>query len=269
MDRMKEFAIKAGQLFFGIALIGFSVQQFMYGVFRPIIIPSWPHWIPGEIYYEYTASILMIVMGIGIVFFKKPRNLLIFLGIFILLIFTLIQLPYRFLADLHNLGEWTNTFKALASAGGAFILAAALPNGNSHTNRSLNSLMLPLGKVFFSVFLIFCGIEHFIYTDFVASLVPSWIPWHRFWTFFAAIALIGAGLAIILGISRRQIAILLGIMLFLWLIILHIPRAIADPASGNGNEWSSVFEALAFSGFAFVLAVLPEKRFGRNHNVPQ
>jgi hypothetical protein len=43
-------------------------------------------------------------------------------------------------------------------------------------------------------------------------------------------------------------------MLFLWVILLHIPRAIADPHSGNGNEWTSVFQALAFSGIAFILS---------------
>jgi hypothetical protein len=47
-------------------------------------------------------------------------------------------------------------------------------------------------------------------------------------------------------------------MIFLWFIMLHIPRAIADPHSGNGNEWTSVFEALAFSGIAFLMAAVPD-----------
>ena len=38
--------------------------------------------------------------------------------------------------------------------------------------------------------------------------------------------------------------------------MLHIPRAIADPHSGLGNEWTSVCETLAFSGIAFMTAVL-------------
>lgn len=40
-------------------------------------------------------------------------------------------------------------------------------------------------------------------------------------------------------------------MLLLWFVILHIPRAIADPAIEKGNEITSVFQALAFSGIAF------------------
>jgi hypothetical protein len=46
-------------------------------------------------------------------------------------------------------------------------------------------------------------------------------------------------------------------MIFLWVLMLHIPRAIADPYTNVGNEWASVFEALAFSGMAFMLTALP------------
>jgi len=56
------------------------------------------------------------------------------------------------------------------------------------------------------------------------------------------------------GTIGRDVALLLGLMLFFWVFMLHIPRAIADPHSGNGNEWASVFEALAFSGIAFLIA---------------
>ncbi|WP_431211722.1 hypothetical protein ACQ86N_38900 [Puia sp. P3] len=98
------------------------------------------------------------------------------------------------------------------------------------------------------------GIDHFLYTDFVATLVPSWIPGHIFWTYFAGIALIGAGLAIMFRFRLKQVGILLGVMIFLWLILLHIPRAAVAPATDNGNELTSVFQALGFSGAAFVMA---------------
>jgi hypothetical protein len=45
-------------------------------------------------------------------------------------------------------------------------------------------------------------------------------------------------------------------MIFLWVLMLHIPRAIADPYTNVRNEWASVFEALAFSGIAFMLAAM-------------
>jgi len=43
-------------------------------------------------------------------------------------------------------------------------------------------------------------------------------------------------------------------MVFIWFLILHIPRAVVAPVTDNGNELSSVFESLGVSGIAFVIA---------------
>jgi hypothetical protein len=98
------------------------------------------------------------------------------------------------------------------------------------------------------------GLDHFFYTDGISTIVPNWIPWHIFWTYFAGVALIGSGVTIILKIQLKLSALLLSLMIFLWLIVLHIPRAIADPYSLQGNEVSSVFEAFGFSGIAYLIA---------------
>jgi hypothetical protein len=57
-----------------------------------------------------------------------------------------------------------------------------------------------------------------------------------------------------LNIKRRLIATLLGIMIFIWVIILHIPKSIASPFDGMGGEVTSAFLALGYSGIAFVIA---------------
>ena len=41
-------------------------------------------------------------------------------------------------------------------------------------------------------------------------------------------------------------------MILLWVVLLHIPRAMAD--LHNAGEMSGIFEALALSGAAFILA---------------
>jgi hypothetical protein len=52
-------------------------------------------------------------------------------------------------------------------------------------------------------------------------------------------------------------------MVFLWVLLLHIPRAIgALDAASSRNEWTAVFEALAVSGIALVIAVLPRSTYG-------
>src|SRR6185369_2243289 len=101
--------------------------------------------------------------------------------------------------------------------------------------------------------LLIFGIDHFLYTDFVKPLVPTWIPGSLFWTYVAGIALIGTGLSFITNVKRKPVALLAGLMLFVWLIVLHIPRAVTMDTSKDPNEIVSVFECLAFSGMAFLL----------------
>jgi hypothetical protein len=49
-------------------------------------------------------------------------------------------------------------------------------------------------------------------------------------------------------------------MVFLWFLMLHIPRAVGN--MGTGNEWIAVFEALAVSGLAFLYAGVAHGRRG-------
>jgi hypothetical protein len=41
-------------------------------------------------------------------------------------------------------------------------------------------------------------------------------------------------------------------MIFLWVLLLHIPRALAGP--NHANETAGIFEALAISGVALLVA---------------
>ena len=87
-----------------------------------------------------------------------------------------------------------------------------------------------------------------------ADYVPSWIPFHLPWLYFTGAALLGSGVAIILKIKRGLIAALLGTMIFIWFIILPMPRVIASPAVDMGDEITSAMLVLAYSGIAFVIA---------------
>jgi uncharacterized membrane protein YphA (DoxX/SURF4 family) len=84
------------------------------------------------------------------------------------------------------------------------------------------------------------------------KLVPAWIPGARFWVYLTGIALIAEGVGLLLPKTQRLAATMVGIMILLWVVLLHIPRALAD--LHNAGETSGIFEALALSGAAFILA---------------
>jgi uncharacterized membrane protein YphA (DoxX/SURF4 family) len=141
-------------------------------------------------------------------------------------------------------------------SGGAFLVAASLTP--TPMNASFIDRLIPLSRFFLSAFLIVAGIQHFLYVSFVATLVPRWIPGHVFWTYFAGIALIAGGLGILIPNVRRPAALLTGIMISLWIVLLHIPRALAAPR--DSNETTAVFEAIAVSAGVFLTASLAELR---------
>src|SRR5215472_11313433 len=44
--------------------------------------------------------------------------------------------------------------------------------------------------VLFAIAMAIFGADHFVFAKFVATIVPAWIPWHEFWTYFVGVALI-------------------------------------------------------------------------------
>lgn len=248
---------KIWRAFFAAGIIAIAVQQLYCGDLRPVIIPEgWPpmRQQSREI-INWFASILLIASGVFILLEIKARPVALALGTFLLLLFVALQVPYTFTHYPAHVGSWINPFKTFALSGGAFIVATSFPAGDheSALTKILGKLA-PFGKCFMALMLILFGWSHFVYPDFCAALIPNWIPWHYFWMYLAGTALMLSGIAILINVQRRTAAALLGLMLFLWVLLLHLPRAIADPHSGHGNEWTSVFEALAFSGMAFIIA---------------
>ena len=256
--------------FYGLGIAGMGAQQFIYSEFRPVFL-TWPSAIPNQSIWAYIAGGALIIAGLLIAISKKARLVSLAAGIFFLLLFICFHVPNQVKALEHSrsialaaiLGPWINPLKELALSGGAFIIAVSFAIGRLN---AADKFLLVTGRVFFSIMLIIFGISHFVYTDFVVTLIPAWLPFALFWTYFGAVALIGAGVCILLKIRIRLVSLLLGVMLFLWFVMLHIPRAIKYPGVDKGNELTSVFQALAFSGVAFILASIYQNRISRRNN---
>jgi len=257
--------IKAGRLFFAICIAGLAGQQFFDGEFRPVLIPPYGHF-PEEIVLVYLLSLVLIAAAFAIVIDRNARTASLLLGFLFLALFVFCHMPYELWVDPSgkSIGVWGNALKESALAGGAFIVAGSYSSGMHVAGLSDErqpmliatlEALIPVGRVFFAVTMIVFGIDHFLYADLVRSIVPGWIPGALFWTYFVGAALIAAGIGIITRIQIRLAALLLGGSIFIWFLVLHIPRAVIAPVTDKGNELSSVFESLGFSGVAFLIAV--------------
>ena len=85
----------------------------------------------------------------------------------------------------------------------------------------------------------------------VIPLVPAYMPWRMFWVYGIGCALIGAGLSIAIGIGVRWSGLLFGIMMFLFVAMIHLPGALARP---DRIVWTIVFREMSFGGGGWLLA---------------
>jgi uncharacterized membrane protein len=234
-------------------------MHFFYLNFPWVVIPEFPAWIPLRLLWVFFVGAALTAAGVAIFFNLRGRTVAAWTGVALTALVIIAHVPNQLSgAYAAMLGAWTNALKELALAGGAWLCASSLASERSNLPAWLEK-MLPLGRYFFAMLLVLFGIEHFLYPKFVASLVPAWVGAPMFWTYFAGVALIAGGPGIMVKRVARLASLLVGVMIFLWVVMLHIPRAIADPYTNVGNEWASVFEALAFSGMALMLAVMPSK----------
>jgi uncharacterized membrane protein len=254
---MPKFLVPVGRAFYAVGLGSIGLMHFFFTNFPWVVIPQFPAWIPLRLLWVFAVGAALAGAGICILFNLKGRKVAVWTGVALLALVLFAHVPNQLTGQYAAvLGAWTNTLKEMALAGGAWIAAMTFAETPGDLPEWLEKA-LPLGRYFFAVMLIVFGFDHFLYPKFVASLVPGWVGGQMFWTYFAGVALMAGGTGMMVRRVARLASLMVGVMIFLWVLMLHIPRAIVDPYTNVGNEWASVFEALAFSGMAFMLAALP------------
>ena len=259
--------IKMGRAFYSIGIIAFGIQQIIIRDFRPQILPLFPGWAHEHIVFPLITGIALIMVGIiisGLLTIKDniKKKVCIYLGFYFFILIIFCHIPYNLVFSPNkaiHLGIWAPMLKELAYCGGAFIIASSFKNTYLRDNhipvKSFLEKLIPYGRIFFSTTMIIFGYSHYLYTYYISQMVPKWFGIPVFWTYFGGTMLICAGICIMFNIFIKPIATLLAIMIFLWLIFLHVPDAIENPYLEHGNEIVSAFDALLFSGVALVIAL--------------
>jgi uncharacterized membrane protein len=246
---------RLGCALFALSLMAFGIEHVLFGDFVAGRAPVWPAGVAGQLIWAYVSGAILIVCGALIVTrAEKAWTLALLTGAVILTWAFIRRVPLL----ISNPGgaAFTATGKALALSFGCFAVAAVLRSNlrGVRSERTVRRVLSMLGGVGLPAFMILGGIQHFIYTQFVATLVPAWIPGPTVWAYVAGVALIAGGLGMLLPPTRSLAALLSGLMIGTWVLILHLPRALS--ATGEAairNEWTALIEATAFAGYAFIL----------------
>ena len=245
-------SIRLGRVLFAVGMMALGIQALIRSAFVPALEPA-PPWLGGQPMLAWLGGLVLIAAGAAALLGWQARRAASILGALLLLWILLLHLP-RLAMNPRNGGAWTGAFECLALSGSAWVLAGLLETGQairSGWDRTVDRAAR-LGRFCFGLSLPAFGILHFIYIDYVASVIPGWIPGHVFWGYFTGVAHVAAGAAIVSGIRAHLAATLLGLMFGSWVLILHIPRVaerLHDP-----NEWCSLLIATALCGGAWLIA---------------
>jgi uncharacterized membrane protein len=130
------------------------------------------------------------------------------------------------------------------------------------TARGIGTLVR-FGSLFFAVPLAVFGMQHFALFDTVKFAVPAYMPARFFWAYLVGAALIAACLSILTEVHADLAALLVGIMLFLFVLMIYVPNLIQNP--GDRFAITVPLRDLALSGGALSLAgVLASVRHGQS-----
>ena len=155
MDKLDTLA-RLGRVFFGISLIAFGAQAFLWGDFVAGRAPAFPALWPSRVAFAAATGVVLILCGAAIVAGRKLRAAGLVVAAMIFAWAFLRNIPVA-LADRIYGGAWTALGKGLALTGGG-LAVAGLPRRWTYVVR------LCLGA-----FLISSGVQHFLFVPFVGD----------------------------------------------------------------------------------------------------
>jgi len=159
--------------------------------------------------------------------------------------------------DMHTtiLATFLETSRPAVSMCGAgillFLIALWAAKSDIARARGLDKIVA-LSNLCFAVPLAVFGAEHLSGAKSIMLGVPPYMPWRLFWAYFVGFALVAASLSIATKIQVRWSGLLFGVMMFIFVAMLHIPRALANPR--DRIAWVIVIREMSFAGGGWILA---------------
>jgi uncharacterized membrane protein YphA (DoxX/SURF4 family) len=132
-----------------------------------------------------------------------------------------------------------------------FLIASWAAKTDIAQARGLDKVVA-LSNLCFALPLAVFGALHLSAAQGLMTMVPAYMPWRLFWAYFVGVALIAASLSIATKIQVRWSGLLFGIMMVLFVAMLHVPRALASPQ--DRFAWTIVIREMSFAGGGWILA---------------
>ena len=225
--------VSAGHFFFSAVLIWLGVMGFRSGAFGQLWEPV-PKWVHAPAALAYVCALIALGSGIGLLWrgTQAIAARVLFAALFVSLVAT--RLPNLFFEKPLVLVAWTfgSTAVMVAAAWVLYVWFAG-DLDRARLGGLAGDSGVRIAQALCGLSLIPFGLAHFMYLDATTVLIPHWLPWSAAWAYFTGAAFIAAGIAMTLGVLGRLAATLATLQLFMFSVIVWVPRAWA----GNLNEF--------------------------------
>ncbi len=141
---------------------------------------------------------------------------------------------------------------SMCSAGILLFLVALWAAMSDITRARGLDKIVALSNLCFAVPLAVFGALHLAGVNLVLPMVPPYMPGRLFWAYFVGVALLAASLSIATKVQVRWSGLLFGMMMFLFVVTLDFPGALANPRDRFG--WTLLIREMTFAGGGWILA---------------
>lgn len=244
--------IRPSRAVFAAALLGLGILGLICGNSAELWEPI-PRGLPARAAIIYFISLLELATGTGLLLraYLVPacRVLLGFLLLWLLLLKlpALIHAP-RVMVSWESFGE-----TAVLTAGG-WCLFAAHAGGweRRHLGFAVGEPGIRVARLLFIAALPMFGLAHFAYPALTASLVPKWLGFPLGWTWLTGAASLAAAAGMLCGVWPRLAAGLEAAMLWVFTLLVWVPRIAPLPA--DQDIWTELLISAAIAGGAWLVA---------------
>ncbi len=253
---------------FAAGAIGLGLVTLLYHSFLLQWQPV-PDWVPQP--FVWLSGGLLIIGGAALVLRKGMAWGGLLLGLFLAIWVLALKLPEavavlpKITKVTSMIGTWLGVAEDAGMTLGALTLyALAVKAGDNPAIAWLSGpKALYVFRLLYGVCCIEFGLSHFSFIDFTASMIPGWLPFHVFFAWLTGIGHVCAGIALITGILPRLGATLEGLMMSLFVLLVHIPLVVHHDKGAGHIDWVMVFIATTQASAAFaVAAALRDRPWG-------
>jgi len=242
---------RVSHIVFAVVLIGLGILGLVNGDFAPGWSPV-PESIPARQALAYLCDFVYLACGIGLLWRGTATLAARVIFVLLLLWLLLLRIPWMVIAP--QVGTWWPASSTAVILGSAWVLYSSLADDwdRQHLAFVTGDKGLRIARTLFGLGLIPFGAAHFLFMEATAPLVPAWLQWPVFWSYFTGGAFILAGVAVIVGVYARLAAALVTLQFGLLTLLVWAPRVV----TGNltAFQWNEFYVSILLTACAWLVA---------------